>query len=34
MKSRRIRSVLKFADNVDVIDDKDGNNETMVKKEK
>ena len=27
MKSRRIRTILKFADNVDVIDDKDGNND-------
>ena len=28
MKSRRIRSVLKFADNVDVIDDDYGNNDS------
>ena len=34
MKSRRIRTILKFADNVDVIDDKDGNNDNNGKKSK
>ena len=34
MKSRRIRNILKFADNVDVIDVKDGNNDNNGKKSK
>jgi hypothetical protein len=34
MKSRRIRSILKFADNVDVIEDGDGTDDGNVKKRK
>ncbi len=34
MKSRRIRTILKFDYNVDVIDDKDGNNDNNGKKSK